>query len=64
MPTSMPVCRRIRAARGAMPASAMIAGGGPMTPSKHIQANQGRRRHEGQQERQRGGEQEAPDKEA
>jgi hypothetical protein len=40
MPTSMPVCRRIRAAREAMPASAMIAAGGPITRSKHIQANQ------------------------
>jgi len=39
-PTSMPVCRRMRAARAAMPASAMTAPGGPMTPRKHIQASQ------------------------
>ena len=38
--TSMPVCRRIRAARAAMPASAMTALGGPITPRKHIQASQ------------------------
>ena len=37
---SMPVCRRMRAARAAMPASAMTALGGPMTPRKHIQASQ------------------------
>ena len=37
---AMPVCRRIRAARAAMPASAMTALGGPMTPRKHIQASQ------------------------
>ena len=39
-PTSMPVCRRMRAARAAMPASAMTAPGSPMTPRKHIQASQ------------------------
>ena len=39
-PTSMPVCRRMRAARAAMPTSAMTAPGGPMTPRKHIQASQ------------------------
>ena len=38
--TSMPVCRRMRAARAAMPASAMTALGGSMTPRKHIQASQ------------------------
>ena len=39
-PTSMPVCRRMRAARAAMPTSAMTAPGGPMTPRKHVQASQ------------------------
>ena len=40
MPISMPVCRRMKAARAAMPTSAMTAPGGPMTPRKHIQASQ------------------------
>ena len=39
-PTSMPVCRRMRDAKAAMPASAMTAPGGPMTPRMHIQASQ------------------------
>ena len=40
MPISMPVCRRIKAARAAMPTRAMTALGGPMAPRKHIQASQ------------------------
>ena len=36
----MPVCHRMKAARAAMPARAMIAPGGPITPWKHIQASQ------------------------
>ena len=49
--SAMPVCRRIRATTAAMPISAMTTPGGPMTPSKHIQAKPGRRCHELQQER-------------
>jgi hypothetical protein len=40
MPICTPVCRRMKAATAAMPASVMIAAGGPITPSKHIQARQ------------------------
>ena len=48
----VPVCRRLRLpGRAAMPVSAMTAPGGSITPSKHILGNQGRRRHELQQER-------------
>ena len=61
----MPVCRRMRAARAAMPASAMTALGGPMTPSKHIQASQDAAAMNASRGGSRAkGEQEPPDREA